>query len=199
MTDSLHRQAERLYQVFAELVRGYQFRDREEICCHGISVSQCYTLDALEAQGSMTMGELVGHLRLEISSVTRVVDYLVANKPARRVTDAKDRGICRPPIAQKWQTLVRTIRAGLIWHHEAVLAEIHSESREAVISAMSRLPARGKTVAPAPRRWFSRSRTTFPNRCFPFHHRLLLDAFRKRERSARTETSACQSRQQRAS
>ena len=40
---------------------------------------------------------------------------------------------------------------------------------------VDRLAARGKTVAPASRRWFSRSRTTFPNRCFPFHHRLLAE------------------------
>ena len=39
--------------------------------------------------------------------------------------------------------------------------------------SLPRLTARGKNVAPASRRWFSRSRTTFPNRCFPFHHRLL--------------------------
>ena len=26
---------------------GYQFRDRDQICCHGISISQCYALEFL--------------------------------------------------------------------------------------------------------------------------------------------------------
>ncbi|MHC4776730.1 MAG: hypothetical protein ACYTBR_15890 [Planctomycetota bacterium] len=36
MPPALSRQAQRLYQTFAELIRGYQFRDREGICCHGL-------------------------------------------------------------------------------------------------------------------------------------------------------------------
>ncbi|UCE59468.1 MAG: MarR family transcriptional regulator [Phycisphaerales bacterium] len=139
MVDSLHKQAERLYHFLAELARGYQFRDREGICCHGISVSQCYTLDALEMQGPMTMSELAAHLHLEISSMTRVVDYLVANKLATRVTDAEDRRVCRVKIARKGHSLVGKIRTDLIKQHEAVLKEIPSGSREAVITAMSHL------------------------------------------------------------
>ncbi|MBN2563581.1 MAG: hypothetical protein JXQ75_21895 [Phycisphaerae bacterium] len=39
------------------------------------------------------------------------------------------------------------------------------------------LAARGETVAPASRRWFSRSGTAFPNRCLPFYHGLLAAMF----------------------
>jgi len=34
------------------------------------------------------------------------------------------------------------------------------------------IAARGNTVAPASRRWFSWSQAAFPNRCFPFYHGL---------------------------
>ncbi len=139
MTDALERHAERLYSVFADLVREYQFRDRDAICCHGLSVSQCYSLDALDTQGPMTMGELAGHLHLEGSTMTRLVNGLVADKLVNRVADAKDRRICRARITGKGRSLVRKIRGELIQEHEAVLREIPSESREAVVSAMSRL------------------------------------------------------------
>ena len=139
MSDSLAAQAQRLYRVFADLMRAYQFRDREEICCRGVSVSQCYTLDALDTHGPMTMGDLAGCLHLEISSMTRVVDCLVAAKLATRVTDARDRRICRVRISQKGRSLVSKIRDDLIREHERVLREVPPQSREAVISAMSRL------------------------------------------------------------
>ena len=137
--DSLNRQAERLYHVFAELVRGYQFRDREEICCHGLSVSQCYALDALETHGPMTMGNLAGQLYLELSTMTRVVDYLVAKKLATRVADAKDRRVCRVQISQQGRSLVSRIRGELMQEYKLILRAIPPESREAVISAISHL------------------------------------------------------------
>ena len=139
MSDSLRGQAERFYQVFAELARGYQFRDQEEICCHGISVSQCYTLDALKTHGPMAMGDLAGRLHLEISTMTRVVDHLVADDLATRVTDAKDRRVCRVQLTRKGRSLISKIRAELITRYEVVLREIPAQSREAVITTMSRL------------------------------------------------------------
>ena len=34
----------------ADLVRVYQFRDRDHICCHDVSVTQCYALEMLVAE-----------------------------------------------------------------------------------------------------------------------------------------------------
>jgi DNA-binding MarR family transcriptional regulator len=144
MGKQIRRQAERLYRVFSELVRGYQFRDREQICCHGLSVSQCYALEALdaagsEAPGSMTMGELAARLHVKISTMTRLVDQLVAANLVTRVPDARDRRICRVKIGKKGQSLVSRIRADLVEEHEQVLGQIPPASREAVINAMSLL------------------------------------------------------------
>ena len=139
MAASLHGQAERLYAAFAELVRGYQFRDRERICCHGVSVSQCYTLDALDRHGPLSMGALASQLHVEISTMTRVVDYLVNNKLATRVTVPNDRRVCHVKISAKGRSLVATIRDQLVNEHEQVLRAIPAGSREAVITAMTSL------------------------------------------------------------
>ena len=139
MSESLQEQAQRLYSVFAELVRAYQFRDREGICSHGLSVSQCYALDTLDTRGAMTMGELADHLRLETSTMTRVMDGLVAGKLAVRAADPRDRRVCRVQTSRKGRSLVSRIRNELILEHKLVLKEIPSESREAVIKAVSLL------------------------------------------------------------
>lgn len=141
MARSLHNQAQRLYDVFAELVRGYQFRDREGICCHGLSVSQCYSLDLLDKDGPMPMGELAKALYLELSTVTRVVDQLVKQRLASRENDPTDRRICLIRITRKGQSMVADVRGKLIKEHEMVLRNIDADSRESVIAAMSHLLA----------------------------------------------------------
>jgi DNA-binding MarR family transcriptional regulator len=136
----LTRQARRLYGAFAELVRRYQFRDRDQVCGYGLSVSQCYTLEALAA-GPMTMGQLAERLCLKISSATRVVDFLVESGVARRSEDPADRRVCRVELTAKGGALVARIQRDLIAEHEAVLRAVPAESRDAVILAVEHLLA----------------------------------------------------------
>jgi len=153
MATPLSQQAERFHGLFAELLRRYQFRDRDRICCHGLSVSQCYALQAVETQGALAMRALAAHLHLEMSTMTRVVDHLVANKLVTRVADAKDRRVCRVRITRAGRTLASRIRAELIAEYEHVLREVPVRSREAVIEAISLLLTAFKERQPvAPRR-----------------------------------------------
>ena len=139
MSPSLAKQAERLFDTFAELVRGYQFRDREGICGHDLSVSQCYALDLLSRCEPMTMGELAGALYLEISTMTRVVDQLVLRQLVSREADPNDRRICRIRISRQGQALASKARSDLVQEHKNVLRNIDPKSREAVITAMKLL------------------------------------------------------------
>jgi MarR family transcriptional regulator, 2-MHQ and catechol-resistance regulon repressor len=72
------------HQALAELVRGYQFRDRERICCHDVSVTQCYALETLLQQGEQTLNDLAAGLFLDKSTASRVVDALESKGYARR-------------------------------------------------------------------------------------------------------------------
>ncbi|MHC4493492.1 MAG: MarR family winged helix-turn-helix transcriptional regulator [Planctomycetota bacterium] len=153
MAASLNDQAERFHQLFAELVRRYQFRDRDRICFHGLSVSQCYALQAVEAQGPLAMRALSGQLHLDMSTMTRVVDHLVANKLVTRVADPKDRRVRHVQITRAGRTLASRIRGELLAEYEQVLREIPVEGREAVIQAISLLLTAFKERQPAsPRR-----------------------------------------------
>jgi len=139
MTTTLGQQAERFYQAFSELVRGYQFRDREGITCYGLSVSQCYTLETLVIQGPATMSQLAERMYLEVSSMTRVVDRLVAEELATRYMDPNDRRVCLVRITRLGRNRVAKIRTELIKEHESILQEIPVGGREAVINAMHHL------------------------------------------------------------
>ncbi len=139
MGKRLHGQAERFHEAFVELVRRYQFRDRDAIGCHGVSVSQCYALDALWRSGSLTMGELAAELSLEISTMTRIVDHLVEAKLADRREDPNDRRVRRVCITRKGRGQAGRIQGELVAEYEQVLGEIPAEHREAVITAIQQL------------------------------------------------------------
>src|SRR5579859_7609949 len=73
---SLAQDTEALYDALEDLLRVYQFRDRDRICCFDVSVSQCYALEGLVRRGSMTLNDLAAYLYLDKSTVSRVVDAL---------------------------------------------------------------------------------------------------------------------------
>ena len=135
----LWRLANRLHRVLGDLLRRYQLRDRDEICCHGVSVSQCHTLEALYEHGEMRMGELAARMNLKISSMTRVVDQLVRRRLARRRVDSSDRRVCFVSISAQGERLSETIRAELLELQRQVLAGVEPASREAVIQALQLL------------------------------------------------------------
>ena len=74
---ALDRDAAALQAAVAELVRVYQFRDRDRICCHDISVTQCYALETLVEHGPMRLSALAERLFLDKSTTSRVVGALV--------------------------------------------------------------------------------------------------------------------------
>ena len=132
-------QAKQLHQALTHLVQKYQFRDRNDICCYGISVSQCHTLEALGEYGTVTMNTLAEHLHLAVSTVTRVVDQLVEKGLAERHTGEKDRRVCKVALTPSGTALLRTLQGELIAREQAVLERIPSDSRAHVIWAIEAL------------------------------------------------------------
>ena len=139
MKTPLPAQAKQLHQALTHLVQQYQFRDRNDICCYGISVSQCHALEALGEHGTVTMNTLAEHLHLAVSTVTRIVDQLVEKELAERHTGEKDRRVCKVALTPSGAALLRTIQGELIAREQAVLARIPAGSRKHVIWALEAL------------------------------------------------------------
>src|SRR5215218_6909680 len=86
----LQRDAVALQAAVAELVRVYQFRDRDRICCHDISVTQCYALETLVEHAPMRLSALAERLFLDKSTTSRVVGTLVKKGYVEQRTDMTD-------------------------------------------------------------------------------------------------------------
>src|SRR5688572_19574932 len=87
----IQRDAQALQAAVAELVRVYQFRDRDRICCHDVSVTQCHALEALVENGPMRLGGLAERLFLDKSTTSRVVRTLVKKGYVEQRAEETDR------------------------------------------------------------------------------------------------------------
>ena len=133
MARTLNEQARDLEAVMAELVKKYQFRDRNETVAYGLSVSQAYALRALHERGPLAMGELASELRLSVSTLTRVVDQLVRKGLVDREREGEDRRICRARLTDRGAHLWGRIQDELVESDCEVLRGISAREREVVI------------------------------------------------------------------
>lgn len=136
---ALKQDAERLQQAVAGLVRVYQFRDRDRICCHDISVTQCYALEALVEWGGMRSQALAERLRLDKSTTTRVVDALERKGYVERRADPEDARARQLRVTRSGRALYQRIRRDLVDQHAQLVADLEPELRAAAAEVIERL------------------------------------------------------------
>lgn len=121
-----------LYRAISELARRYQFRNRDEVCCYGLTVSQCYALQTLDRE-PLTSGTLSDSLGLDISSTTRLVDQLVRKKLVLRKRSPEDARV-------KW---IEITDAG-----RRLMSRIENDLANVVAEAVKGLPVEVQRVLP---------------------------------------------------
>jgi MarR family 2-MHQ and catechol resistance regulon transcriptional repressor len=133
------KDAERLYEALSDLVRVYQFRDRDTICCHDISVTQCYALEALVTSGPRTLNELAAQLYLDKSTASRVVSTLERKGYITRQTHPQDRRAILIDVTAAGRKLCGTIQAELVDETRKLLEDFEPTVREAAPRLLDRL------------------------------------------------------------
>lgn len=136
---TLERDARAVHRALSELIRIVQFRDRDVICCHDISVSQCYALQTMALRGPLTLNELVAALYLDKSTGSRLVEALVNKGYVTRQPHPEDgRAVLLEPTAEG-RRLYRRIEADLLEEARRVLADIDPDLRAALVPLLTRL------------------------------------------------------------
>lgn len=139
MTSRENRWVEHMHRVIRELIVKYQCLDRNEICCYGISVAQCYALRAIAENPRITMNRLAEALSLTVSTITRIVDQLVEKGLARRIPDPQDRRVCRATLTPRGRALLQRIERELLEMERAVLARMTPSEQAAIVRALHEL------------------------------------------------------------
>jgi MarR family transcriptional regulator, 2-MHQ and catechol-resistance regulon repressor len=138
-TTDLQRDAQALQAAVADLVRVYQFRDRDRICCHDISVTQCHALETLVEHGPMRLGELTGRLFLDKSTTSRVVRTLVQKGYIAQHQDRRDGRATTLTATRAGRRLCQRITEDLIEQQKTLIADLDRDVRAGVVDVIRRV------------------------------------------------------------
>ena len=136
---TLDRDAADLQAAVAALVRVYQFRDRDRICCHDISVTQCYALETLVEHGPMRLSALAERLFLDKSTTSRVVTTLVKKGYVEQGADAQDGRAIALSATRKGRNLCARIGNDLVAQQKLLLQDLDPDVRAGVVQVLRRL------------------------------------------------------------
>jgi DNA-binding MarR family transcriptional regulator len=131
--------AEDMWAITKDLFKFLQFRDRDAMTACGLSVAQCYSLDAIGTQGQVTLNELAESLYIAPSTASRTVEELVRKGLAERRQDPADRRAVCLTLSPQGQTLFEGLRQHLIQRQLAILQQIDPTSRRDVLTALQKL------------------------------------------------------------
>lgn len=141
---SLKADAWDLHRAMSELVRVYQFRDRTRICYYDLSVTQCYAVSALVANGPMPLNGLADALYLDKSTASRVVDSLERKGYVERNVDPEDGRALRLQPTRKAREVHARIEKDLVEEMEKLIEAIDPDVRQATIRLVARLARTAK-------------------------------------------------------
>lgn len=122
-----------------ELIRVYQFRDRDRICHHDVSVTQCYALDQLARFGPITMNELASHLYLDKSTASRVVSTLERKGLLNRLQHPDDRRAVHLTISDAGRAKHELIAQEIQEREKKLISDFSPAVRHSMIELISRL------------------------------------------------------------
>lgn len=129
----LDRQVERLHYEIVELIKKYQFRDRNRVSCHGISVTQCYILETVQRFGAMSMTELANKMHLSVSTITRVINPLLRKRYLVRERDPNDGRFRVVRLTAKGERLATDLWRDVLESQKEILSRVPSGNRESLL------------------------------------------------------------------
>lgn len=136
---ALEADARELRRGMSELVRVYDFRDRDRICCYDVSVRQSNALDAVVDRGPLSLNELAAALYLDKSTTSRVVDGLEQKAYAERRTNPENRRSILIEATPRGKALKARIERDLLDQEMRLLQDFDPEVREAAARLVARL------------------------------------------------------------
>ncbi|UCC73435.1 MAG: MarR family transcriptional regulator [Gemmatimonadota bacterium] len=141
---ALDRDAVAFYDALSDLIRIYQFRDRDRICCQDVSVTQYYALESVARHGPLTLNELASLLYLDKSTVSRVANAIERKKLLRRRPHEDDRRAVLLDLTEPGRLLYESIRDDIEEREKRLIADFDPDVRAAMIELIGRLAQAAK-------------------------------------------------------
>lgn len=131
-----NRQIVELNALLNTLIRKLHIFDREEKICCGVTVPQSYTIQAIKDHKNPTIGELSEIVGVKISTMTRILNVLVRDKIAERVTQPQDRRKVAIKLTLKGKELSQKIEKCFLSKAELILDRLTKAEQKSVLTGM---------------------------------------------------------------
>lgn len=106
---------------------------------HSVSLSELFAIHELDVDGPLAQRDLTERLRLDKSTVSRLVAGLVRKGYVARERDPANRRVDRLLVTDAGRTAHREIREAFHARHVQVLAAMSDAEREALLTGLSGL------------------------------------------------------------
>ncbi len=100
----------------------------------------------LYRKSNLTMGELSSALSVQVSTATRMVDWMVKEGYAQRLPDPEDRRIVRVALTDTGRELHKAIESYMVQHLRQVLSCVTDEERTMLFNIMPKVMSALKKV-----------------------------------------------------
>ena len=131
--------AQDVHRAINDLIRVYQFKDRDRVCCYDVSSTQSYALERLRRLGPSTLNELAAAMYIEKSSASRLVDGLVAKSYVTRRKHPEDGRTVLVSLTRSGVRLTERIEQDMIREEEHILVDFSESQRRTIARALRRL------------------------------------------------------------
>jgi len=130
--------------VMTELLRLYQFRDRDRVGSHGVTITQTYALEVILRRRQVTAQQLAGELALEKSTVSRLVEAMVERRLVERVghpSDARSVLLRATPLGRR---VYAEVRREIVHENAAALQGLSGPERAVFVETLKRFTEAAK-------------------------------------------------------
>ena len=105
-------------------------------CCYNISLAQCHALVEIGRAESISIKSLSQLLNLDISTMSRTVDNLIAKNYAMKIKSDKDKRIFIVKLTDEGKQLFDTVETKMNNKFEKIFEKIEEEDKETVLHSM---------------------------------------------------------------
>ncbi len=133
--------ANRMQRQIYNLLRSFDSCDQQCLARFGITASQGYALLAFPAESAISMNELSQAMGLANSTMTRMVDTLVAKVLVHRRQDHEDRRVVRVALTAQGRELQGTLEAARLEMLRQILGDIQEQDWPNISQALEKLNA----------------------------------------------------------
>lgn len=132
----LKRRIKEMDEVLSSLALVFLQLERSGKCCHGVTLSQCHTLDLLLRKGDLIMNELSRQMGLAKSTVTRIVNNMVRGGWIKRVKDREDQRLVNVRLTRKGRGMGEKLGVSSQDYVQRILKHIPREEISQVVESL---------------------------------------------------------------